>query len=86
MAHNIEGEETMVREQFQCDLKTLQQKVIELGELAREALLLAMEGLHKKDVEKALEVIDGDYRMDNLEEEINDLALMLITKQRTCSK
>ena len=25
----------MVREQFQCDLKTLQQKVIELGELAR---------------------------------------------------
>lgn len=35
----------MVREQFQCDLKTLQQKVIELGELAREALLLAMEGL-----------------------------------------
>ncbi len=38
----------MVREQFQCDLKTLQQKVIELGELAREALLLAMEGLHKK--------------------------------------
>ena len=72
----------MVREQFQCDLKTLQQKVIELGELAREALLLAMEGLHKRDVEKALEVIDGDYRMDNLEEEINDLALMLITKQQ----
>lgn len=82
MAHNIEGEETMVREQLQCDLKTLQQKVIELGELAREALLLAMEGLHKRDVEKALEVIDGDYRMDNLEEEINDLALMLITKQQ----
>lgn len=62
--------------------KTLQQKVIELGELAREALLLAMEGLHTRDVEKALEVIDGDYRMDNLEEEINDLALMLITKQQ----
>ncbi|GAB6435902.1 hypothetical protein bcgnr5390_19630 [Bacillus luti] len=38
MAHNIEGEETMVREQFQWDLKTLQQKVIELGELAREAI------------------------------------------------
>ena len=56
--------------------------MIELGELAREALLLAMEGLHKRDVEKALEVIDGDYRMDNLEEEINDLALMLITKQQ----
>lgn len=76
----------MVREQFQGDLKALQQKVIELGELANAALLIAMEGLHTRDVEKALEVIDGDYRMDNLEEEINDLALMLITKQRTCSK
>lgn len=76
----------MVREQFQCDLKTLQQKVIELGELASGALLIAMEGLHNRDVEKALEVIDGDYRMDNLEEEINDLALMLITKRLTCSK
>ena len=64
----------MVREQFQGDLKALQQKVIELGELANAALLIAMEGLHTRDVEKALEVIDGDYRMDNLEEEINDLA------------
>ena len=72
----------MVREQFQGDLKVLQQKVIELGELANAALLIAMEGLHTRDVEKALEVIDGDYRMDNLEEEINDLALMLITKQQ----
>ena len=81
MAHNIEGKK-MVREQFQGDLKALQQKVIELGELANAALLIAMEGLHTRDVEKALEVIDGDYRMDNLEEEINDLALMLITKQQ----
>ncbi|KEK26200.1 phosphate signaling complex protein PhoU [Bacillus gaemokensis] len=72
----------MVREQFHYDLQTLQQKVIELGELAREALLFSMEGLQKRDVKKALEVIDGDYRMDNLEEEINDLALMLITKQQ----
>lgn len=40
MAHNIEGEETMVREQFQCDLKMLQQKVIELGELARKLYCL----------------------------------------------
>ncbi|MGG0238434.1 phosphate signaling complex protein PhoU [Bacillus rhizoplanae] len=72
----------MVREQFQYDLQTLQQKIIELGELAKQALEIAMEGLRTRDVEKALEVIDGDYRMDNLEEEINDFALMLITKQQ----
>ncbi|MEI4800281.1 phosphate signaling complex protein PhoU [Bacillus sp. NPDC077411] len=72
----------MVREQFQYDLQTLQQKVIELGELAKQALEIAMEGLRTRDVEKAIEVIDGDYRMDNLEEEVNDFALMLITKQQ----
>lgn len=72
----------MVREQFQYDLQTLQQKVIELGELAKQALEIAMEGLRTRDVEKAITVIDGDYRMDNLEEEINDFALMLITKQQ----
>ncbi|MEH7461316.1 phosphate signaling complex protein PhoU [Bacillus thuringiensis] len=72
----------MVREQFQYDLQSLQQKVIELGELAKRALEIAMEGLRTRDVEKAIEVIDGDYRMDNLEEEINDFALMLITKQQ----
>ncbi len=72
----------MVREQFHYDLKTLQQKVMKLGELAGGALLLSMESLQKRDVEKALEVIDNDYRMDHLEEEINDFALMLITKQQ----
>jgi len=77
-----EGGNNMVREQFQYDLQTLQQKVIELGELAKQALEIAMEGLRTRDVEKAIAVIDGDYRMDNLEEEINDFALMLITKQQ----
>ncbi|MCM3735686.1 phosphate signaling complex protein PhoU [Bacillus cytotoxicus] len=72
----------MVREQFQYDLQSLQLKVIELGELAKQALEIAMEGLRTRDVEKAITVIDGDYRMDNLEEEINDFALMLITKQQ----
>lgn len=72
----------MVREKFQYDLQTLQQQVIELGNLAKQALEIAMEGLRTQNVEKALEVIDNDYRMDNLEEEINDCALMLITKQQ----
>lgn len=72
----------MVREKFQYDLQTLRQQVIELGNLAKQALKMAMEGLRTQNVEKALEVIDNDHRMDNLEEEINDCALMLITKQQ----
>lgn len=78
----IKGETKVVREQFQYDLQTLQQQVIELGNLAKHALKVAMEGLRAQNVEKALEVIDNDNRMDSLEEEINDFALMLITKQQ----
>jgi phosphate transport system protein len=72
----------MVREQFDYDLKTLQSKVVTLGTLAKEALETAMEGLRFKDVDRALQVIDNDYKMDDLEEEINELAVMLITKQQ----
>ncbi|MFX3623823.1 MAG: phosphate signaling complex protein PhoU [Ectobacillus sp.] len=72
----------MVREQFDLDLKTLQEKVTELGQLGKEALQIAIEGLHSRNVDMALQVIDNDSRMDDLEEEINDLALMLITRQQ----
>ncbi|MBO9129632.1 phosphate signaling complex protein PhoU [Bacillus sp. 165] len=72
----------MVREQFQFDLNSLQAKVLELGELSQQALSVAMDGLYSKNVEVALKVIEGDQRMDDLEEEINDFALMLITRQQ----
>ncbi|MDG4655523.1 phosphate signaling complex protein PhoU [Ectobacillus antri] len=72
----------MVREQFDYDLKTLRAKLVELGALSKEALEIAMEGLRTRNVELALQVIDNDNRMDDLEEEINELALMLITKQQ----
>ncbi|UOY94019.1 phosphate signaling complex protein PhoU [Ectobacillus sp. JY-23] len=72
----------MVREQFDYDLKTLRAKLVELGTLSKEALEIAMEGLRTRNVELALQVIDNDNRMDDLEEEINELALMLITKQQ----
>ncbi|WP_416827235.1 phosphate signaling complex protein PhoU [Ectobacillus polymachus] len=72
----------MVREQFDYDLQSLQDKIIELGKLADVALKTSMEGLRSKDVDCALQVIDNDYKSDNLEEEINDLAIMLITKQQ----
>ncbi|MCP8967134.1 phosphate signaling complex protein PhoU [Ectobacillus ponti] len=72
----------MVREQFQYDLKELQEKTLELGALAKDALRTAMEGLRSRNIDVALRVIDNDYRMDHLEEEINHFALMLITKQQ----
>ena len=71
-----------VREKFQYDLKTLGQKLIEIGSLAEIALSKSFHALQTKNIDKALEVIDDDTKIDMLDEEINDFAILLIAKQQ----
>lgn len=71
----------MAREQFRQDLKTLDEKLLELGHLTEEAISEALDALKTQNVEKALKVIDNDSKVDALEEEINDFAILLIAKQ-----
>jgi len=71
-----------VREKFQYDLKTLRQKLIEIGCLAEIALGKSFHALQTKNIDKALEVIDDDTKIDMLDEEINDFAILLIAKQQ----
>lgn len=70
-----------VRESFDSELKSLKEKMLELGSLAEISLTKAMEALRNNDMDKALQIIDDDYRADQLEEEINDQAIILITRQ-----
>ncbi|WP_456278279.1 phosphate signaling complex protein PhoU [Bacillus sp. AK128] len=70
-----------VRERFQYDLDKLTEKLLELGRLAEQAHESAMTSLLDQDIEKALMVIENDNRIDKLEEEINDFAILLIAKQ-----
>ncbi|RSK27851.1 phosphate signaling complex protein PhoU [Bacillus sp. HMF5848] len=72
----------VVREKFHYDLKSLQENILELGSLTEIALSKAMEALLTKDIEKALEVIEEDAKIDSLEEYINDFAILLIAKQQ----
>lgn len=71
----------VVRERFQIDLDDLQGKLLELGRLADEALRDSIEALETKNIELALEILDGDAEIDVLYEEINDFAILLIAKQ-----
>lgn len=71
-----------MRGKFQYDLKTLQQKLMELGNLTEAALTQAIEAFQTKNVDQALEVIERDSQIDMLEEEINDFAILLIAKQQ----
>ncbi|MDE3839604.1 phosphate transport system regulatory protein PhoU [Bacillus methanolicus] len=72
----------VVRERFEYDLKEMQNKLIELGEFANKALARAVKALEEKNIELAIKVMEDDTEADILDEEINDLAILLIAKQQ----
>lgn len=71
-----------MREKFELDLNTLHTKLIEIGSLAEVALGKSIRALEKQDVDLAIEVLEQDVNVDQLEEEINDFAILLIAKQQ----
>ena len=72
----------VIRERFHGDLKALREKLVEIGSLTENSINKSFQALKEKDVETALAVIDEDSKVDRLEEEINDLAILLIAKQQ----
>jgi len=71
----------VVREKFEEELIQLQHKLIELGNLASNALTNSLIALENGDIELALKIMDDDARVNIIEEEINDFAILLIAKQ-----
>lgn len=72
----------VVRENFQEQLDEIKTKLLELGSLAQVAVDDAITALKNQDVDKALEIIDNDYKINRLEEEINETAIWLIAKEQ----
>lgn len=75
-------EEKKMREKFELDLNTLHTKLIEIGSLTEVALGKSIRALEKQDIDLAIEVLEQDVNVDQLEEEINDFAILLIAKQQ----
>ncbi|MGC4376126.1 phosphate signaling complex protein PhoU [Fictibacillus sp. Mic-4] len=71
----------VVRENFQTQLDDLKNSIVELGKLAEKALRDSIQVLNFQDFDLALEIIENDQRINHLEEEINDTAILLIAKQ-----
>ncbi|PGT77684.1 phosphate signaling complex protein PhoU [Bacillus sp. AFS040349] len=71
-----------IRERFEIDLKNLRDKLIEIGSITEIALNKSIDALEKQNIDEALQIIEDDYRVDDLDEEINDLAILLIAKQQ----
>ncbi|MDX8364227.1 phosphate signaling complex protein PhoU [Cytobacillus sp. IB215665] len=72
----------VVRGAFELDLQVLKDKLVELGQLTDQALNDSIEALTTQNIDQALTVIDDDTPIDLLDEEINDFAILLITKQQ----
>ncbi|MFD2446067.1 phosphate signaling complex protein PhoU [Bacillus sp. CGMCC 1.16607] len=71
-----------IRERFDVDLKELQSKLIELGNFSMDALEKSVIALENQNIDLALKIMEDDTKADILEEEINDLAILLIAKQQ----
>ncbi|HZH62910.1 MAG TPA: phosphate signaling complex protein PhoU [Metabacillus sp.] len=71
-----------IRERFDIDQQKLRDKLIEIGSLTEVALSKSIDTLEKQNIDEALQIIEDDYRVDDLDEEINDLAILLIAKQQ----
>jgi phosphate transport system protein len=71
----------VIRENFQSQLNELKELLFELGSLTETALKESVVALKDQNVEKALEIIENDARINDLEDEINDFAILLIAKQ-----
>lgn len=63
---------------FDDDLKRLDNIIAEMGGLAEVQLANAMEALMKRDSEKANRVIASDKQLDDLEREVDDLAIQML--------
>ncbi len=53
-----------------------------LGKVTSKALTESMDAFVNKDIEKALEVLEDDSIPDDLAEEIDDFAILLLTRQQ----
>ena len=60
------------------DLKNL---VLKMGSKAANALQESVEALATQDVERALKVIDDDYKINRIDREINEKAIWLFAKE-----
>ena len=76
----------MIRENFEKNIAELQQKLIEMAEQTSTQIENSFYALKGQDVELALQVIQNDSYIDDLENEINQMAIWLMAKEQPVAK
>lgn len=71
-----------MREQFDLELQGLKEQLVKMAKVSRTQLEDALTALYEKDLELAQAVIKEDEKIDVLDHEINETAIILIAKQQ----
>lgn len=74
------------RENFEKNLLQLQNKLIEMVDLTTDIIELSFKALKTQNVELALKVIENDNDIDDLENEINQMAIWLMAKEQPVAR
>lgn len=76
------GSYAVARDSFDQELSELKQLIEKMGKKAMLALHEAIEALVTQDINRALHVIDKDYKINRIDQEINEKAIWMIAKQQ----
>ena len=63
---------------FDKELKTLKDKILEMGEMVQEAIAASIRSLVERDSDLARKVIEDDHKVNELEVQIDGICLSLI--------
>lgn len=74
------------RSNFDSSLKQLKKLLLEMAQEAESAVKEAIQALVHQDLDKAQQIIDNDDRIDRIDHEINDKALLMIATQSPVAK
>lgn len=69
------------RSNFDSNLAQLKDKLLEMARKSETAIKESIDALIKQDLKKAEAIIEGDNEIDQLEHDINDIAIVLIAKE-----
>ncbi|MCA1058055.1 phosphate signaling complex protein PhoU [Rossellomorea aquimaris] len=70
-----------IRRNFDNNLKELKDKLFDMADLAKTSLKESVVALKTQDMEKAEEIIKKDHLINQYDNEINNLAIILIAKE-----
>ncbi len=71
----------MIRSHFETGLRELKDLLLQMGERTEQALDQSITALKEQDVVLAEKIIDQDIKINRLEEEINEKAILMIATQ-----